>query len=971
MIRRRLRSHRLSLQSLEARDVPAAGLPMTLPAPSQFVPGRVIVQTTGDLVPKSPLTKAVQDLGHGLFVVELKPNVGVARGILNMRTIRGVQFAEPDYIVRTMLTPNDTSFGSLWGLNNTGQTGGTPDADIDAVEAWDVSTGTGSIAVGIIDTGIDYRHPDLYKNVWINQAEIPSGVLALLTDTDADGRITFWDLNEPVNQGPGKITDLNANGRIDAGDILTPSASGGWADGVNTGGNAYTDDLIGWDFVNNDNNPLDDNNHGTHVAGTIGGMGNNATGVAGINWKAQMAGLKFLGANGSGSISAATNALNYAVGVGLKITNNSWGGGGFSSAFSNALTAALNAGQIFVAAAGNSNSNNDVTASYPSNYPQANVVAVGSSTSTDARSSFSSYGLTTVDLFAPGSSILSTTPNGTYSTFSGTSMATPHVTGALALTWGAHPGWTFQQAIDAIKATVDVKPAFQNISVTGGRLNVDQAIRFGVVDVAGPTVLSSAFSGDAPAINNLRVTFSEAINALSFDGSDVSFTGPGGNIGVVVTPVPGSTTQFDLAFDSQSAPGDYSMVIGPGVTDLAGNAMNQDRELPNGETPDDQYTTTRNIPPPDPDGPQVTAASLSGLGNSISSARFTFNEAIDATSFAAADVAFTGPGGGIAVSGVAPVPGSGNTQFDVTFATQTAVGTYAMTIGPDVTDLAGNAMNQDGELPNGESPDDQFSTLAVITDTVGARVTAASFSGPATSVGPARFTFNEAINPATFDATDVSFTGPGGAIAVTGVAPVAGTGNTQFDVTFATQTASGAYTMVIGPAIEDVAGNAMNQNGDGVNGGPGDSYTLTRTISSTQVFNSTDVNKPIADVRRTISVLTINQDITIADLNVTMNLSHTWDSDLRVTLIGPDGTQRILVNRRGGSGDNFATTTFNDEAATSIVSGAAPFNGSFRPEQSLTGFDGKNARGTWQLVVDDLAALDVGRINAWSLTIQS
>ena len=550
-------------------------------------------------------------------------------------------------------------------------------------------------------------------------------------------------------------------------------------------------------------------------------------------------------------------------------------------------------------------------------------------------------------------------------------MATPHVAGALALVWDAHPTWTMQQAIDAIKATVDVKPAFQGISVTGGRLNVDAAIRFGVVDVAGPSLVSSAFSGDAPAISNLRVTFSEAINALSFNASDVSFTGPGGGIGVIVTPVPGSTTEFDVAFDSQSAPGDYTMVIGPGVTDLAGNAMNQDGEGPNGETPDDQYTTTRNIPPPDPDGPQVTAASFSGLGNSISSARVTFNEAIDATSFAGADVAFTGPGGGISVTGVAPVAGTGNTQFDLTFATQTTVGTYAMTIGPDVKDLAGNAMNQDGELPNGETPDDQFTISAAVTDTVGARVTSASFAGPATSVGPARFTFDEAINPASFDASDVSFTGPGGSIGVTGVAPVAGTGNTQFDVTFATQTTAGVYTMTIGPDILDVAGNLMNQNGDGQNGGPGDLFSLTRTISSTQVFNSTDVNKPIADVRRTISVLTINQDISIADLNVTMNLSHTWDSDLRVTLIGPDGTQRILVNRRGGSGNNFTTTTFNDEAATSITSGAAPFNGSFRPEQALTGFDGKNARGTWQLVIDDLAAQDVGRINAWSLTIQT
>src|SRR5262245_11302425 len=389
MSSRLVRARCLSLQTLEARDVPAAGAVLSPPA---YLPNRVIVQTSDGLPPKTPVVKAVHDLGNGMFAVDLRVGIGVQRGLSNLRVATGVVAVEPDYIVHTALIPNDPNFGSLWGLNNTGQSGGTFDADIDAPEAWDVSTGGGSIGVGIIDTGIDYRHPDLYKNVWINQAEIPTAMMGDLTDTDADGRITFWDLNNPVNQGPGKITDLNANGFIDAGDILVPAASGGWADGVNTGGNAYTDDLIGWDFVNNDNNPLDDNNHGTHVAGTIGAMGNNGVGVAGINFRAQMAGLKFLGASGSGSLSGAINAVNYAVGVGLKVTNNSWGGGGFSLTLNNAITAAMNAGQIFVAAAGNAGTNNDATANYPSNYPQGHVVAVGSSTRTEKRCSFYNLG---------------------------------------------------------------------------------------------------------------------------------------------------------------------------------------------------------------------------------------------------------------------------------------------------------------------------------------------------------------------------------------------------------------------------------------------------------------------------------------------------------------------------------------------------------------------------------------------------
>jgi subtilisin-like proprotein convertase family protein len=162
----------------------------------------------------------------------------------------------------------------------------------------------------------------------------------------------------------------------------------------------------------------------------------------------------------------------------------------------------------------------------------------------------------------------------------------------------------------------------------------------------------------------------------------------------------------------------------------------------------------------------------------------------------------------------------------------------------------------------------------------------------------------------------------------------------------------------------------MNQDGDTTNGEtPDDQYTTTYTISSTQTFNSTDVNKTIGDLQRTVSVLDIAPSLTIHDVNVTLNLNHTWDSDLRVTLVAPDGTQVILVNRRGGSGDNFTNTVLNDEASLGIWQGVAPFAGSYRPEQALSAFDGRDASGRWQLWIDDLAAFDTGRINAWSLTI--
>ena len=194
------------------------------------------------------------------------------------------------------------------------------------------ATGKSNIVVGNIDTGIDYMHLDLYLNVWLNQGEVPPDMV--LDDTNGDGLITFRDLNDAANQS--FVTDLNGNDRIDAGDLLKDAR---WADGVDGDGNGYVDDLIGWDFVNNDNNPFDDNNHGTHTSGTIGAIGGNATGVAGMAWNVQIAAMKFLSATGSGFIANAVLAEDYFTKAAAQsqaalstsefiATNNSWGGGG-------------------------------------------------------------------------------------------------------------------------------------------------------------------------------------------------------------------------------------------------------------------------------------------------------------------------------------------------------------------------------------------------------------------------------------------------------------------------------------------------------------------------------------------------------------------------------------------------------------------------------------------------------------------
>jgi thermitase len=316
-----------------------------------------------------------------------------------------VEYAEPDFVVNSIRIPNDPSYSLLYGMDK-----------IQAPLAWDSYTGDQNVKVGIIDTGLDYLHPDLIDNVWTNPGEIPGNSL------DDDG-------------------------------------------------NGFVDDIHGWDFANDDANPMDDNGHGTHCAGTIAGRGDNGVGVAGVTWKARLAGLKFLGSGGSGSISDAVDALAYANAMGFPITSNSWGGGGYSQALNDLLASA----GLFVAAAGNSSSNNDASPHYPSSYTADNVLAVASTTNTDGLSSFSSYGLTSVDLGAPGSSIYSTYPGNSYATLSGTSMATPHVSGAAAYLLGADPSLSAVEIKQVLMASVDPIPALTNLTVTGGRLNLAKA----------------------------------------------------------------------------------------------------------------------------------------------------------------------------------------------------------------------------------------------------------------------------------------------------------------------------------------------------------------------------------------------------------------------------------------------------------------------------------------------------------------
>ncbi len=393
-----------------------------------------------------------------------------------------VQSVAPVQTEQATLTPNDPQFtnGSLYGLNGT--------YGINAPAAWNTTTGSpATVTIADIDTGANYDQPDLYQNIWINQAEIPASRMKNLVDVYHDGYISWRDLNNPINIGPGKITDVNGDGVIDAADILSPmilnaqgqdTGLGGWANPSNTqdGDTAHPDDLIGWNFVNNTNNPLDDNGHGTATAGIIAAMGNDGVGVVGVNWSAQVMVLKMLNSSGSGTDVEGAEAIEYAANHGANVANASWGAPGTDSVVANAITYAESKNMVFVAAAGNNSTDTDNSPFWPADSGVPNVISVGASQSDGTVANFSNYGMQTVNLFAPGVSIESTLPNDQYGFLAGTSLSAPFVTGTVALLEGLYPTWSYSQIINQIDTTATEYPSMEGLSVTGGLLNAGAAV---------------------------------------------------------------------------------------------------------------------------------------------------------------------------------------------------------------------------------------------------------------------------------------------------------------------------------------------------------------------------------------------------------------------------------------------------------------------------------------------------------------
>lgn len=474
---------------------------------------QVVVEKTGRQIPIQ--IKAVSpalEIVEGLRIAQVDP-ADTSNAIEALRARPDVIYAEPNFIRKAMVTPNDPRYPDQWGLKNTGQrvtfagNPGTPGNDIRAEQAWNITTGSRSVVVGVIDTGIDIDHEDLHDNIWTN---------------------------------PGEIA----------------------GNGIDDDGNGFVDDIHGWDFAHNDatvfdyteptyppsvNYTGDVDDHGTHVAGTVGATGNNATGVTGVSWQVSLMSLKFLTEDGSGTSADLLNAFAYAKamrqlwessggtkGANIRVLNNSYGGDNFSQAELDAIRALSDAGILFVVSAGNDSSFNDLFPVYPANYIAPNLISVAASGGGGTRAFFSNWGEATVNVTAPGEYILSTTPRNTYTFANGTSMAAPHVSGSAALVCALSPNITMQK-LRSVMMYSGYDAPWQLLNVypisTGRAVDANRALQ----SISSPDVTPPG------PINNLTAQIID-----TFPNYRLTWTPPGddGNVGKV--------TAFEIRYSDTS-----------------------------------------------------------------------------------------------------------------------------------------------------------------------------------------------------------------------------------------------------------------------------------------------------------------------------------------------------------------------------------------------------------------------------------
>ena len=450
-------------------------------AKGNYKEGELLVKFKSDIVTASS-QKVHQAVGSSvvkkyeivpnLELVTLPKGLSVQEAIQQYMSDPNVEYAEPNYIIRASALPNDQYFRNQWALNNDGTyAGGTSGADIKAPSAWDITTGSSSVVIAVLDTGIDYNHQDLVGNIWTNTLDPISNPLQPFDDDQ----------------------------------------------------NSFPDDYIGWDFTTceqfdeskkdvelieqeclktklADNNPMDGNGHGTHVAGIIGAVGNNGIGISGVMWKVKLMPIKVLNDDGVGQNSDLIEAINYLVsmkqrGANIRVINASLGGNQYSKAVEDSLWSAYAEGILFIAAAGNGGDdaigdNNDLAPFYPASYKPFNIISVAATDQDDRRVPFSNYGPNTVHVAAPGVYTFSTVPSGLIQGgygylefFAGTSMAAPHVAGLAGLLFSYYDGThntslNNLQIHEIILRSVDMKPTLDGWIKTGGRINARSALSY-------------------------------------------------------------------------------------------------------------------------------------------------------------------------------------------------------------------------------------------------------------------------------------------------------------------------------------------------------------------------------------------------------------------------------------------------------------------------------------------------------------
>ncbi|QSX41229.1 S8 family serine peptidase [Shewanella cyperi] len=766
-----------------------------------------------------------------------------------------VEFAELNTRFHPSVVPNDPLYGQLWGMPM-----------ISAEKAWEMNMGTKNVVVGIIDTGFDYTHPDLRDNIWTN---------------------------------PNEVAD----------------------NGIDDDGNGYIDDIHGISAINDNGNPMDTHYHGTHVAGTIGATGNNGIGVAGVNWNTSMIGCSFLGGQG-GTTADAIQCLDYMVdmknrGVNIRVLNNSWGGGAFSQALKDAIAAADNAGMLFVAAAGNDAVDNDVNENWPSNYDVPNVLAVASTTSTDAMSSFSQWGLNTVDMGAPGSNVYSTIPGSDYNTLSGTSMATPHVAGAAALVLAADPSLTTADVKNILMASGDPNAALEGKTVSGKRLNVESALNMAGAGGPGYYLLVSPPSR---TVNQGSPTFFDIdMNAVGGYNGNATFSAevPAGLNAVVsfsntTVPADGMTT-MTVTTDSNTALGNHVITINAVDGDITKSIDVSLLVYPAG-TFSTTYSNTTQVSIPDNDANGIS--SIINVPMNLTLTDLVVNVDITHSYIADLLVTLTSPSGrtvtlhnhtgGSADNLVASFPLE---DFDLEDAFGDWILKVADTAGQDVGTL--NSWSLD--VTGGSQP----GTNLPPTVTLGQNLANALYLP-----GDAIHFVADAQDSEDGDvrASLVWISSLDGQI---------GTGGsfTRADLS------QGSHQITV--TATDSQGVTSSRE-----------FFLYVVSDGTVVSYEDTTRQPLPDMATVIAEIEVPLGVKIRDMSLFVDIQHSFANDMLIHLVSPNGT-RVEIFDRKASGEYY-----RDLVKT------------FFPVE----FNGEVATGIWQLVIKDEWSNNSGWLNRWELS---